>query len=798
MPTEQSSDLKFEIGHVLFIDIVGYSKLLIEEQKERIGELTSIVLGTAQVRESTDEQLVRLPTGDGMALVFRHSAEEPARCALEIAEALRKHPEIPVRMGIHSGPVSEVTDVSGRSNLAGAGINMAQRVMDCGDAGHILLSQHVADDLVQYRQWAPRLRDLGECEVKHGMRLRLVNLYAEPLGNPDPPEKFRQVAASAPMPSPVFKAGRIRWHEVVVVAVLLAVLIGAGVFFFRQRITSSAPASSAAPAVTGNSIAVLPFENLSEEKGNAYFAEGIQDEILTRLAKVGALKVISRTSTVKYQSAPDNLREVGRQLGVANVLEGSVQKIANAVHINVQLIRAATDEHVWAESYDRKLDDVFGVEGEVASAIADQLNAKLTGAEEKAITDKPTQNTAAYDAYLRGLSADNNGVFNSAYEEAASAYFDAVQLDPKFALAWARLAVARSFLFFNGVDIKTNSPTAVKEAADRAIGLQPELGEAWIAQGAYRYRVREDFADALHTYNEAKKRLPNSSFVLQNIAYVERRLGLWSEAEAHFKKAAELDPRNVAMFVEVGIELFNDLRRFDDAQAALDRALKISPGNEIAIAGKATIFRSQGRLEQAAKQLALIPPDSADDEVVLARMLQAEYERRFDAAIALIEQKVNSLRPGESLNWISQLFVVHLGYCQEWAARPEQARADFLHAIRALTPSSDSPRPAGTSSSLAMAYAGLGDKANALDQARHAATEVANDAATKPGVEVLLAQIQARFGDFDSAIAALPHLLEVPAGLDPADLRNDPLWDPLRKDPRFQKLCEQSASQNPK
>src|SRR5436190_2575934 len=196
MPPESSTESKLEIGHVLFIDIVGYSKLLNEEQKERLNQLTDIVLGTAQVRESVDEELVRLPTGDGMALVFRHTAEEPARCALEIAEALRKHPELPVRMGIHSGPVSEVTDVSGRKNLAGAGINMAQRVMDCGDAGHILLSQHVADDLMHSRQWAPRLRDLGDCEVKHGVKLHLVNLYAEPLGNPEPPGKMKAVAAA--------------------------------------------------------------------------------------------------------------------------------------------------------------------------------------------------------------------------------------------------------------------------------------------------------------------------------------------------------------------------------------------------------------------------------------------------------------------------------------------------------------------------------------------------------------------------------------------------------------------------
>src|SRR3954447_25554806 len=259
MPADPAAEAKFEIGHVLFIDIVGYSKLLIEEQKERLAELTKIVLGTAQVREAKDEQLVRLPTGDGMALVFRHSAEEPARCALEIAEALRKHPELPVRMGIHSGPVSEVKDVSGRTNIAGAGINMAQRVMDCGDAGHILLSQHVADDLIQYRQWAPRLRDLGDCEVKHGVRLHLVNLYAEPLGNPEPPGKMKAVAAAvstAPAPT---KPTRMPWHELVIVLVLLAV--GAGYFLFQRAGPKSA-------AISDKSIAVLPLVNSSGDPAN--------------------------------------------------------------------------------------------------------------------------------------------------------------------------------------------------------------------------------------------------------------------------------------------------------------------------------------------------------------------------------------------------------------------------------------------------------------------------------------------------------------------------------------------------
>ena len=250
MPSDSSADSKFEIGHVLFIDIVGYSKLLIEEQKERLADLTRIVLGTAQVRESTDEQLVRLPTGDGMALVFHHSAEEPARCALEIAEALRKHPELRVRMGIHSGPVSEVTDVTGRSNNAGAGINTAQRVMDCGDAGHILLSQHVADDLMQYRQWAPRLRDLGECEVKHGVRLRLVNLYAEPLGNPEPPEKFREADKVQQAPVAADSPKRNKLLLVLFGLVLLFVICLAIVaLIFAPALMKSAPFGSNVPSL---------------------------------------------------------------------------------------------------------------------------------------------------------------------------------------------------------------------------------------------------------------------------------------------------------------------------------------------------------------------------------------------------------------------------------------------------------------------------------------------------------------------------------------------------------------------
>src|SRR6266436_1952086 len=385
MSAEVEKELHLEIAHVLFIDVVGFSRLLINDQSEILEQLNQLVRETPHFREAEAAgKLIRLATGDGMALVFSNSAEAPVECALEISEALKTHRQIQLRMGIHSGPVNAVSDVNDRSNVTGAGINMAQRVMDCGGAGHILLSRHVAEDLEQYRQWQPCLHDLGECEVKHGVRVHVVNLYTEEVGNPQAPERFRQAketqtAPTTPVPD-AKPAGRSRARIAALIIIVAAA--AAGSYIFSHRSGSKAPPSStapAAPAIPEKSIAVLPFENLSEEKANAYFADGIQDEILTRLSKIADLKVISRTSTQHYKSTPENLREIARQLGVAHIVEGSVQKIGDAVRVNVQLIKAANDSHLWAETFDRKLSDIFSVETEIAKAIADQLRAKLTG-----------------------------------------------------------------------------------------------------------------------------------------------------------------------------------------------------------------------------------------------------------------------------------------------------------------------------------------------------------------------------------------------------------------------------------
>src|SRR5438876_9740690 len=441
MSAEVNKEIQLEIGHVLFIDIVSYSKLLITEQSEQLQTLKQIVRGTEQFRLAEAEgKLLRLPTGDGGALVFRTSPEAPVLCALEISEELKNHPELRVRMGIHSDPVNEITDLNEQANIAGAGINIAQRIMDCADAGHILLSKHVAEDLEEYPRWQPCLHPFGECEVKHGVRLGIVNLYDDQIGNPQVPKKLQVLKK---------RRTRIRWAGIATALLLLAGVTAAFLIILRKpmRWTSNAPEKS---------IAVLPFENRSEDKANAYFADAIQDELLTRLSKIADLKVISRTSTQHYKRAPENLPEIARELGVAHILEGSVQKSGNAVRVNVQLIKAATDSHLWADTFDRKLTDIFLVESEVAKAIADQLRAKITGQEEQVIAAKPTDNPEAYDAYLRGLAYTLKTANTRANGLGAQKYLrEAVRLDPKFALSWALL----SYVDANGYRTVILQPT---------------------------------------------------------------------------------------------------------------------------------------------------------------------------------------------------------------------------------------------------------------------------------------------------------------------------------------------------
>src|SRR6266446_3706052 len=383
MSAEIKKEIELEIAHVLFLDVVGYSKLSVNEQHGRVDELNQIVRASEQFRKAeAANRILKIPTGDGMALVFYKSPEEPAQCAFEISRALKDNQRLQVRMGIHSGPVSGVVDVNERTNVAGAGINLAQRVMDCGDAGHILLSHHVAEDLAEYERWRPLLHDLGTFEVKHGVRVSVTNLYSDEVGNPNLPSKLQAVKKHR---------AHVRWAAVAVALLVLGAIVG-GTFFFLRR-----PMRSVS-GIVDKSIAVLPFENLSEEKANAFFADGVQDEILTDLAKIADLKVISRTSVMPYKSGlARNLRKIGEELGVAHLVEGSVQRSVNRVRVNAQLIDARTDGHLWAQTYDRDLADVFAIQSEIAKTIADQLQAKILPREKQAIEEQPTKDLAAYD-----------------------------------------------------------------------------------------------------------------------------------------------------------------------------------------------------------------------------------------------------------------------------------------------------------------------------------------------------------------------------------------------------------------
>src|SRR6476659_3050382 len=491
MSTSTASEVKFEIGHVLFIDIVAYSQLLITQQSQQLDTLKQIVRGTEQFREAEAEgKLLRLPTGDGGALVFRTTPEAPVLCALEIARELKNHPELGVRMGIHSGPVNEITDLNEQANIAGAGINMAQRVMDCGDKGHILLSKRVADDLAQYPRWRSFLHDLGKCEVKHGMRIDVVNFSGDGIGNPEVPKRF-QILQKHRAP--------IRWAFIAAVVVAAALL---AFQFARTRKPAAAelPKQTAPIAAQDKSVAVLPFENLSSDKENAFFAQGIQDEIITTLSRISGLRVISRTSTARYSSAPENLPEIARQLHVTNVLEGSVQKAGDRVHINVQLIRADNDAHLWAQSDDRQLTDIFGVEAEVAKSIADSLQATLSPQEKARVETKATNNPDAYVLYLRGRTyqtrPDN---FLQDFQSAAQFYEQAIALDPNFALAHARLSATTSQIYHWFEPTETLKNKARTEA-EQSLRLQPDLGEGHLALGLYYYYEEANYEKALSEF----------------------------------------------------------------------------------------------------------------------------------------------------------------------------------------------------------------------------------------------------------------------------------------------------------
>jgi len=530
---------KVEIAHVLTMDVVEYSTLLITEQTQVMGELTSVVKNTQRFQRGESEgKLVRIPTGDGMALVFFDDPQAPIECGMEIAAALKSHPEIGLRIGIHSGPVNAVVDVSDRANVADAGIDMAQRVMDCGDAGHILLSKRVADDLAPFPRWNPHLHDLGECEVKHGRKISLVNFYTDAIGNPNLPRKCRAqrppAARAAPSRSMILIGSLV---------LLIALLIG---FVKFSRPTPNRPAVATANA---KSIAVLPFENLSHDPDNAYFADGIQEEILTRLSKIADLKVISRTSTQRYKGTPTNLLEIAKQLGVAHILEGTVQKAADQVRVNVQLINAQTDSHLWAEKFDRNLADIFAVESEIATKIADTLQAKLTGSEKQAIAARPTENSEAHQLYLKGRYFLSRRT-EEGLKKSVEFFNQAIDKDSGYALAYSGLADSNMYLlklaFLRGLSRKESYERA-KAAATKALELDDNLAEAHTSLALVKMEYEWEWASSEGEFKRAIQLNPGFAEAHHQYSHYLTAMGRSSESLAESLRALELDPLSLVL-----------------------------------------------------------------------------------------------------------------------------------------------------------------------------------------------------------------------------------------------------------
>jgi TolB-like protein/Tfp pilus assembly protein PilF len=784
MSTEIKKEIELEIAHVLFIDIVGYSQLLINEQRALLDALNRIVRDTEQFRAAESAgKLIKIPTGDGMALVFYKSPETPVECALEISRAVKEHPELKLRMGVHSGPISGVVDVTGQANLTGAGLNMAHRVMSCGDAGHILLSKHVAEDLAEFEEWRPLLHDLGACEVKHGVQLGVVNLFAKDIGNSQLPKTFQAIKK---------KRAHARWTLVATGLLLLTAIVAAFVLVSKKSTTSIS-------SVPEKSIAVLPFENLSKEKENAYFAEGIQDEILTRLSKIADLKVISRTSTQHYKSAPENVSEIARQLGVAHILEGSVQKSGDAVRVNVQLIKAANDSNLWADTFDRKLVDIFSVESEVAKAIADQLQAKLSGREEQVIAAKPTGNVEAYDAYLRGLAYTLKTLHTPANALGAQKYLrEAVRLDPKFALSWALLSYVDASSYLT----QTLQPTdalceEARQAAETALTLQPTLGEAVLAKGYYHYSCLKDYDTAVGYFEQARPLLANNSRIPEALAYVARRRGQWDRSESYFNEAERLDPRNVNLLAQRALSFIN-LRRFPEALRKFDQVLNITPDDVDTLAEKAAIAQAEGDLPRAAALLAPLRPNADDTQALETQVYQAILERRRAPIISRLKEIL--AKPDPALGFYNGELRFWLAWAEEIAGDHAAARQSWRHARSELEPFlREQPENHFLIGDLALTNMGLGDKAAALALAERAITviPIEKDALHGPMPIEILARVAAQTGEPDRTIAALQQLLSVPytgalaenVPLTPALLRLDPMFDPLRNDPRFQELC---------
>ena len=677
---------------------------------------------------------------------------------MEIARGLKNYPQIQLRMGVHSGPVDQIKDVNDRTNVAGAGINIAQRVMSCGDAGHILVSKRVADDLAQDRLWQPLLHDLGEVEMKHGAKLGIVNLYSSELGNSRRPQKF-----ATEIPSSNGKS-------------------------VREDNNADSPEKS---------IAVLPFESLSADPNNTFFADAIQDEILTDLSKIADLKVISRTSVMQYKiGVKRNLREIANELGVAHIVEGSVQPAGNRVRVRAQLIDARNDKHLWAERYDRPLDDVFAIQTDIAKAIADQLQARLSPAEKKAIEQPPTSNLVAYDHYLRAKTFYEMMTFDARSPETLCQGIrlleQAVAHDPKFLVAHCLLARSHAYMYFLGADHTPSRIAQAKQALNTALQLQPYGPEPHLVAAWLAYHCHRDYEGALAELAIAQPGLPNDPSVFALPAFIARRRAEWEQCTANFERAVELDPRST-WIIQQAAQTYWLLRRFSDMARLLDRALVATPGDANTRVARTLVdleSRADAQPVHETIQTILVEDPSAVDAIA-DQWLYVALCRRNEAEIA------SALASIPDLGIIPFNVRMPRSFCEGLAARAQgntaaadkaftTARVEMEKALR------EQPDYPEALSVLAMNDAALGKKEDAVKEGHRAAELLPTTKDAMTGAEVLrnLAITYAWAGEKELAFKQLEELLPLYAPISYGQLKLHPWWDPLRDHPRFDRIME--------
>ena len=793
MSAETSRDLRLEIAHVLFIDIVGYSKLLHNQQSEVLREVNEVVRGTEQFRLAESAgTLLRLPTGDGMALIFRESPEVPAQCALEIAQALKRHRQLQVRMGIHSGPVNEVTDVNERANIAGAGINIAQRVMDCGDAGHILLSKRVAHDLETHEGWRPYLHDLGEVTVKHGASIHIVNLYTDDLGEAQVPARIqRERDAEAIL---ALRARRKRWNALIFGSLIALVAIGLVFFLLRDRLLRRPIETQ----IDTKGIAVLPFENFSDDKENAFFADGIQDDILTSLARIKDLRVISRTSVMGYRGAAvHSLREIGQALGIANILEGSVRREGNRVVVTVQLIDALTDRHLWANRYDRTLADSLGLQGELAAEIAEALRVTLSPDEKARVETKPTEDSEAYVFYLRANQiARNPDTLLEDLKKAEQFYVQAITLDTNFALAHARLASTRAQIYHYYEPLDTWKSKAFAEA-ELALRLQPNLAEAHLALGQCDYWLDQNYERALAEFGAAAALSPSDAEIGRLIASIKRRQGKWQESLEEYERVQRTDPQNPNTVREL---VFTNTaqRRWPEAARWATQMRTMAPASLVAkIQSGYVDFCWKGDTAPLKSMLSQVPAGTDPDGSVTScrwdvAMIDGDYG---EAGRVLQNSDLNEVSytavGATPKSFLQGLIELAEGNQAEAQKLFELARPSFEKAVE------EAPLSAERHANLGWFYAFAGRKDEAIREGRRAVElkPESKDAFDGAIMNCYLALIYARVGEKELAIPLIKRLLKTPGAVDSVDysitvndLKHRWEWDPIRNDPRFQRL----------